>query len=49
MLCSAQGLGLRNMSCSNSWILIFIERREAASFLDFANLADLTFAEPGGV
>lgn len=46
MLCSAQGLGLRNDVMLQQLDSISLRRREAASFLDFANLADLTLAEP---
>ena len=46
MLCSAQGLGLRNDVMLQQLDSISLRRREAAGFLDFANLADLTLAEP---
>lgn len=34
------------MSCSQQLDSISLSRRDGANFLDFANLADLTLAEP---
>lgn len=43
---SAQGLGLRNDVMLQQLDSISSRRRETANFLDFANLVDLTLAEP---
>lgn len=43
---SAQGLGLRNDVMLQQLDSISLRRRETAKFLDFANLAALTLAEP---
>lgn len=42
---SAQGLGLGNDVMLQQLDSISLSRRETANFIDFANLADLTFAE----
>lgn len=43
---SAPGLGLRNDVMLQQLDSISLRRRETANFLDFANVADLTLAEP---
>lgn len=43
---SAQGLGLSSDVMLQQLDSISLRRRETANFLDFANLADLIFAEP---